>query len=211
MQKRLFPLARRAFGALVVATALAATNGSARADLTPLFDSATAGTGAFAGDTIFQYHVTLSTGSSDLGGSGPNDFVTLYDFAGYVPGSAAVVSSINTWTKSEQLLGLTQANVAPPDNPALLNVSFTYTTPTLIVGSGQTVLTFTVASTFANVAGVFTPYSGSSTNVSNGTVQGNVGFVQGPNVPEPTTIALMSVGGLMLLAPYLRRKTRRTA
>jgi hypothetical protein len=29
-------------------------------------------------------------------------------------------------------------------------------------------------------------------------------------VPEPTTIALMGVGGLVLLAPYLRRKTRMT-
>jgi hypothetical protein len=33
----------------------------------------------------------------------------------------------------------------------------------------------------------------------------------GQPVPEPTTFALMGVGGLLLLAPYLRRKTRVTA
>ncbi len=32
-----------------------------------------------------------------------------------------------------------------------------------------------------------------------------------PAVPEPTTIALMGVGGLLMLAPYLRRKTRKLA
>lgn len=34
--------------------------------------------------------------------------------------------------------------------------------------------------------------------------------IQGTQLPEPTTIALMGVGGLVLLAPYLRRKTRMT-
>ncbi len=198
---------------LFAAFALVAAAGTnARADLIPLFDGTSAGTGTYAGDTVFHYHVSLSTGSSNLGGSGPNDYVTIYDFAGYVVGSASVVSSTGTWAISEQLTGLTPPLVAPPDNPSLLNISFTYTTPTLITGTGQTVLTFDLVSTVSQVAGVFTPYSGSSTNVTNNTVQGNVGFVAGPNpVPEPSAVALMGLGCLAVAAPYLRRKVRHTA
>ena len=181
---------------------------TAKADLIPILQSALPS----GSNTVFTYNVSLTTGSVVAGG-GVNDFITMYDFRGYIPGSATVVNtSIGTWTSTEQAFGNTPASITPIDT-ALTNITFTYQSAPQIVGSGQTVLTFRLTSTLPlATGGQFTQYAGSSTNAANSTVQGNVGFIQGPNpVPEPSTFALLGVGGV-LCTMYARRIRRdRTA
>ena len=94
---------------------------SSKADLTPIFVSATPS----GVNTVFRYDINLSTGSS-VNGGGVNDFVTIYDFLGYIPNSRAIISSIGTWTPSEQALGLNPTGFTPAVDTAALNISFTY-------------------------------------------------------------------------------------
>ena len=198
-------LAKLAFAGILTVLSLGQ---AAKADLTPIFQSAVAS----GSNTVFTYAVSLSTGSLLVGG-GVNDYVTMYDFRGYIPGSATVISSLGTWVPSEQAFGVTPASIAPVDT-ALTNITFTFTSAGQIIGNGQTVVTFSLTSTLPlATGGQFTQYAGSSTNASNSTVQGNIGFIQGPNlsVPEPSTFALLGVGGV-LCTMYARRIRRdRTA
>ncbi len=196
-------IAKLAFVGMLTVLSLGQT---AKADLTPIFDSVTPSGANF----VFQYHVSLSTGSQIVGG-GVNDYVTMYDFFGYVPGSAAVVSSLGVWSPSEQAFGPVPAFTSPIDGQ-LTNITFTYQSAGGIIGNGQTVLTFTLTSTKGIFpSGQLTQYAGSSTNSSNSTVQGNAGLINGPNdqvVPEPGTFALLGIGGV--LCTLYARRARRT-
>lgn len=192
-----------------MAVATLALGGSAKADLTPIFDTAATN----GGQTVFTYHVALSAGSNVAGGSN-NQYVTMYDFIGYVAGSATVTGSFSgnnaDWVVSEQAIGKTPGQVSPIDSPSLTNISFTWNNSGGIVGAVNNVLTFTLTSTNPLAAGQFTQYSGSSTNSSNSTAQSNLGFIQGPNasfVPEPSTYVLLGLGSALCTA-YARRNRR---
>lgn len=203
-----FPPMRWAAGVLSVAAILMGSTGSARADLLPVLDSVTPSGSNF----VFKYHVNLPANSSINGNGGPSDFLTMYDFAGYVAGSAAVVpvGTIGTWAKTEQFLGINPSGISPTDSASLLNITFQYTTNAQVLGP-VIALTFTLTSTLGNIAGTFTPYAASSTNTQNGSLQGNFGFVQGPNpVPEPGTMVLMGIGSVLCLG-YAHRHRRRAA
>lgn len=175
--------------------ALAATTG-AHADFIPELRG-----GAPVGN-VYTYDIRLTGDTTAVSGS----FFTFYDFAGLVPGATTFSGNPN-FTFSTQNTGITPAFQAPPDNPTLPNVTFTYNGPNVAGPSDPFV---TVMLTSSNpFSGVFTPFSGATRNTANGSPANNTTFVLGPNanVPEPGSIALL-IGGTVSGAVVLRRRKR---
>ncbi len=132
-------------------------------------------------------------------------FFTIYDFAGYIPGSCAGPSG---WTCTAQLLGFTPDDVVPTDNPNLFNITWAYTTGPTILGqpSGVGLGNFSAQSVYD----IPTLVSYSARGIANagpqiGTIADNVGNTQGPSsTPEPATLALLGSG---ILAGAIRLKS----
>lgn len=184
----------------------------ASADLIPQFQSVTPSVN-HPGDYDWSYSVVLTAGSTITGASNSSNFVSIYDFPGYVPASGLVIANSSTsatsfWTLSEQYTGLTNPFISAPDDAGKLNASFVYHDPALtpVNGSIVPVLTFTLTSTQGTVSpNADVVYSGSTLNSQNGTSQGNAGYVQGPlgvsgSLPEPASLSLLALGGLGLLS-----------
>lgn len=138
------------------------------------------------------------------------DYFTIYDFVGYVPGSIVAPAG---WSANAQMTGITPGDVLPADNPGLWNLTWTrtggeiLTTPTgKDLGDGFTAdstLNQTITGTFVGRA---TRDSGplALTKIS------NIGDVQVPGpasaTPEPCTLALLGLGAAPLA---LRRRSRK--
>jgi hypothetical protein len=78
---------------------------------------------------------------------------------------------------------------------------------TLINFSGSGTISLNV-STLTQTLLANTGGNTSSSQVTNATVTGNVTYTYAPAVPEPTTMALMGVGGALLLVRLRRRKVQ---
>ncbi len=194
------------FGFVGILAALCVSQ-TAKADLVPTLNSTT-----ISGvNTVFHYTIALTI-NSKIAGGGVNDFFTFYDFAGYIPNSGVIVNSVGTWVKTEQNSGPIPALTAPPDDPTKLNITFTYTAAASVTGPVTNVLSVDLTSSLPLSGFVFTPYAGSSTNNQNNSVQGNAGFVQGPNpVPEPSTFILLGLGGVLCTLHARRVRNARVA
>lgn len=138
-------------------------------------------------------------------GSLVNDAFTLFDFVGYVPGSATLsgVLAGSTFTLSEQLIGLTPALVTPTDSVVLPNFSVALTggANVVAVAAGPAITLFTLnlqSSAGGIVPGGITHFTGQTLNKATTFTQSNVGLVQAP-IPEPAGLGLL-VAGLPLLA-----------
>jgi len=105
------------------------------------FDGTTAGVSQ-PGATKFNYHADLveSSVNSQIQ---TGDFFTIYDFAGFIPGSTLQPAN---WTFASTLVGLTPLVPGPPvvlpaDDPLLPNLTWVYTgtapitTPPTLLGS----------------------------------------------------------------------------
>src|SRR2546423_257304 len=94
--------------ALVVVPCMAA-----RAGLIPT-ETSVSGSGPYT----WSYNADVETGLTAVSGipsaGGSSAFFTIYDFAGFLPGTC--VSPVG-WGCSTQNLGLTPAGTAPTDNP----------------------------------------------------------------------------------------------
>jgi len=116
-----------AFGAILAAAALFA-GGAVKAQLTPTFDVVTPSGSNFT----WSYNLALgpngelnASGVDVVPGSSGPDYFTIYDFNGYVAGTAFAPVD---WTISVQNVGITPVGVTPPvDNPTVANITFTYT------------------------------------------------------------------------------------
>lgn len=207
-------MGRMARTCTVIGIALA-MSGVARADLITNFESA-----AWNGvDYTYQYLVTLSPGASINGAGGPVDLSTLVDFWYYVPGSATVLAPgvPADWAVSEQMVGINGIFQAPPDNPGLWNITFTYLGVPGIINPSPTdslaVLRYTLRSSDPPAPFAATYYTATSTDLDPaGEPLGNTGLVIGPQssvVPEPGLLSLLlgsGVGGSLLA---LRRRIRK--
>jgi hypothetical protein len=142
-------------------------------------------------------------------GALPNDTFTLYDFVGYVPGSASIVASVagSTFQLTEQLVGITPARVLPNDDPALVNFSIALVGGADVVPapatSGVVAFVLRARSTAGGISPIgFTDFTGQTQLKVSGLTQSNIGIVQAP-IPEPSALGLLAAG-----LPLLARRRR---
>jgi hypothetical protein len=197
---------------LIAAAALAMAAASAQANIIPILvgDAPTAnGDGTFS----FTYQTTLASDQALRSG----DFFTIYDFAGFT-GFGTLPTG---WMGSTANVGPTPPNVMPRDDPAITNISFTYTGPDInypASGAGvETNLgTVTAISTFGGVGLDFFAGQGTKNQgVGKGTKVSNIGQTavpisgggSGQGVPEPSSWAML-LAGFGLLGMTARRSNR---
>lgn len=130
-----------------------------------------------------------------------DEYFTLYDFNGYIGGSAAAPGS-GLWTISEQNSGVTPSDIRGEnfDDPSVVNVTFTYIGNADVAG-GSDLGTFTLRSQYgpAVKTGRFTSQA---THTNSPLWVQNTGHVDVPvpfrsdvePIPEPMTMALIGSG-----------------
>jgi hypothetical protein len=189
------PIRTRLLALSVAAAALAAAP-TARAGLLPVSFSMAPDTGGYR----YTYGVILTTDAYIK----PGDYFTIYDFAGFVPGSMSTASG---WTTSVAAVTLGTKTV-PTDNPALPNLTWTYNGPQI---NGQKGLgNFSAVSTENNFQ--YNSFTAQTHRVVDGHVDNNITDVQipvpGAKTPEPASLALMGIGLPLVSALKLLRRRR---
>ncbi|MCS7270010.1 MAG: hypothetical protein NZ703_02900, partial [Gemmataceae bacterium] len=86
-----------------------------------------------AGNFRWTYSVVLPTDMQLKAG----DYFTIYDFEGYISGSAKVLSAgpdpsyASYWSVSTNMTGQTPPRLNPVDDPNIVNLTWTYNGPTI--------------------------------------------------------------------------------
>ncbi|MEY2479953.1 MAG: hypothetical protein QOI04_880 [Verrucomicrobiota bacterium] len=175
---------------------------AANADIIPTLSNITPSAGNFQWN--YATNVTVNQAVNT------GDFFTIYDFGSIIPNSNTQPAG---WTFSSSLTGPTPGQVAPTDNPNLLNITWTYNGTTAINGSAAlgtfAVLSATNQLRTGQFAAQGTRNDGSP---DNGTKISNVGTVSVP-VPEMSALAPMigvcGLGVIGLATSILRRRQTR--
>lgn len=194
---------RRSWVGLLAGLAVAAITATpARAGFTVSLDSITPLNPNFA----FNYSATIT--ADDQIGTG--NFFRIYDFAGFVSATAPAGWSVS------------MANLDPPpppnvilsspDNPALPNVTYTYTAAAAINGPAE-VAGFQIVSTLDSTT--LDNFAGRATNLTTTNAVDSVGDVRVPAggplpVPAPASIVAAGLGALGLGAGLRCRNRWRT-
>jgi hypothetical protein len=195
----------RAFlGALLSAAALFAGT-AVKADIIPVFNVATPNDGGCE----FSYNVSVASGSKVNTG----DYFTIYDFSGYVDGSAFAPAD---WDISVQNTGITPASQIITEDASIVNLTFTYVGAASLVGPINPVGgvgAFGAQSTIC-ASTAFGQYAGESHKNNPGkpddnTLQGNQGFLVTPAAVPETSSLMLLVPGLVPLGIMLRRRARK--
>ncbi len=131
---------------------------------------------------------TTTTGGTGISSTGYKDYLTIYDFAGYVAGSIFAPAG---WTATTQMVGPTPADVIATDDPTVVNLLFYWTGATIFgpqdLGNFGALSIYQLPNQFGN-------YSSSATNASLGTTDDKHTSVQVPMVPEPASLLLVGTG-----------------
>jgi hypothetical protein len=162
-----------------------------------------------AGNYRWTYAVVLPTDLQLQSG----DYFTIYDFAGRVPGGELVPDG---WTLGIAAIGGgTPDLLNPGDDPAVPNLTWTYTGEASLngqIGLGN----FWAVSSLGEESGRVGAFTSQTHRTSDGLGDRNITEtivptgqgVTPPSVPEPTTLALASVG-LPFVVALARRGRRR--
>jgi hypothetical protein len=175
---------------------LLAASMPARADIIPQLNSIT----PVGSEFLWEYTADVTVSQYVDAG----DFFTIYDFAGYVPGSEITPAG---WAFSTALTGITPSGLILTDNGGLPNLTWTRTggvIPTetnLGLFSARSIYGGQVLTNYAAMAHKDHPGF-----IDNGRPTMNKGEIIAPVVPEPGTMALLGLGA----APLLRRLRRRS-
>jgi len=200
--------------AVLAAVAAAATLSSvpAKANLIPTLINVV----PVGSEFLWSYGITVAPDQRIVSGPAPTtnpvpsddttfgSMITLYDFAGYVPGSCL---GPVLWVCTDQAIGFTPDDVIPTDLAAFLNITYVYTTGPDI--EGPFVGGFSLRSVYDLVTLI--DYSGRGVKTggpSDGTIAANVGQTAGPNVFD-LEVGVPAPGALGLLALGLFGLTRR--
>ena len=165
----------------------------ARADIIPALDSVTGSNPTFTWNYSANVTVneTVNTG----------DFFTIYDFSSIMPTTTTQPSG---WTFSTALIGPTAPLTTPTDNPALWNITWTYS-GSPISGSAALGMFTVVTNTDQLKTGQFTAEATKS-NDPTGSKVSNIGSV---SVPVPESTALLPIIGICaaaVVSTMLRRQ-----
>lgn len=145
----------------------------------------------------FTYAIVLPTDAQLR----PGDYFTIYDFDGFVPGSASASGSplSGDWTFSTAKTGPTPARTNPTDSASIDNLTWTYTGP--VVGDKQTGLgNFWAMSQYPDTTNSwFTASTGTSFGQRDNNITPTVVPVPSAphppaGVPEPATLLLAGLG-----------------
>ena len=132
-----------------------------------------------------------------------SDYFTIYDFAGYIPGSAVAPNS--DWVFQTLNVGSTPGDVLPTDNAGIPNLTW-YLANNVTYPGPQSLGTFSADSIYSLPTPV--SYTGQGTRnfgTAAGTEISNVGTVGAPSgVPEPGTYALLGTG--LVAFGFIRRR-----
>lgn len=176
---------------------------AARADIIPTLSGSPAA--AAGGGFTWNYGANVTADEMVQ----PGDFFTIYDFGSFTAASNLQPAG---WTFSSSLTGTNPSLVVPQDNPALLNLTWTYTGATTINGAQALGNFSVVASTNQLGASDFAAQATRNGGPNVGTKVDNVGQISVP-IPEMSALLpILSICGAGLVASipnYLRRRKSR--
>jgi len=165
-------------GKFLLTAALACAPLSAGAALIPTETSVT-------GNGVYTWNYSVDLGSGLIAYSGvpiampgfnTAAYFTIYDFAGFVPGTCV---SPTGWGCSTQNTGLTPATVLPQDDPNIVNITWSYLTGAALTGGFD--LGGFSAMSLSNVVDT-TDFTGSASRVNTptGSTVASIGSVNAP-------------------------------
>jgi hypothetical protein len=198
----------RLFAAAIVALGVSAA--PARAGLLPVSVSVQPEAGNFR----WTYSIVLPTDYKLQSG----DYFTIYDFGGYVDGTANVSFTAPegaSWAFSSSMVGPTPGLLNPTDDPNTANLTWTYSGPT--IPTGQLGLGNFAASSLFEDSKV-SHFTATNPSLVTGDIDQNVintitptGQIIPPpsGVPEPATLALAGLGLPLVGATRLLRRKKK--
>jgi hypothetical protein len=183
--------------------AIGATILAAHGDIIPTLSPGTPA--ATAGGFSWNYGVNVTVDQMVQ----PGDFFTIYDFGTFNPGSNLQPTG---WTFSSSLTGHNPSLVTPTDNPALLNLTWTYTGTTTINGAAALGNFSVIAASNQLKSSDFAAEATRNGGPNVGTKVDNVGQI---SVPIPEMSALLPIlsvcgAGIVASVPSLLRRRKKS-